>query len=64
MSNTATLERPQIEDTLFGEPGEGAAQLQAETLRCFCTCACRTATDKVVSYFSVSADNGETGNDL
>ena len=63
MSNTATLEAPQIEDTLFGEPGD-AAQLQAETLRCFCACVCKTAIDKVSSYFSVSADNGETGDDL
>ena len=53
MGNTSTLERPAIEDTLFGE--SKVTEVQGEIGPdgpdgfCFCVCGCRTGDVKVTN---------------
>jgi hypothetical protein len=56
MDATAILERPPIEDTLFGESRLVQAQGEDEpdTL-CFCICDCQSSADKVTNSRLTSA---------
>ncbi len=56
MSDTAVLDRPAVEDTLFGEPKVVEPEGEFSPDGCFCICGCKTKDSKLDSSYTVAAD--------
>jgi len=56
MSTSAILERPPIEDALFGDPRPVQVQgIDGPDTYCFCICDCTSSADKVANSRLASA---------
>ena len=56
MGTIATLERPAIEDTLFGEPRVLDAHAENGPDGCFCICRCATGDAKIQNNSNTTVD--------
>jgi len=56
MGTATVLERPAIEDTLFGEPRVVDVQADVGPDGCFCICRCTTGATKIQSNTNVAVD--------